>query len=465
MDASFHIFFVSSGCQSNNNNEIIPPVDTIKPILSSGTIKVSTISETNVKLEWVPAADDQATVLQYLAYYSYANNINSVTEIEQNGIPVGEFESDITSKSINISLERTYYYNVIVKDSAGNKASYNMSADQWTTFKDSIRLEVANFEEYHTPQRQQLAIMGWEDGVHISRDGLHLYCTYIPLDFLSVILADPPLMPEEFAPYRRGPSFGMDFQTNPLSDYEWIHSDILYTNRGSTSEPFEKWTLSNMARAFYSEEAPFALFDGSGIEIMTFTSNDTPDPYKQDIRIIEDTEYNPTGLGSSISDYVNSVASHEDNPHIERLNSSNLVLFFDSEDRPGGYGYHDIWYSTSSDNGDTWAVPENLSSLNTDVTDHQPHLYKDNAGDWYLYFSFYHTDGKLAIFRAKLMDNNNWDSFGPRDLVISSGNAAGIGDPTLTSNGDISFVVVYDNPEGSSTNRYDADPWILLKKM
>ncbi|MDY6970654.1 MAG: hypothetical protein SVR08_18670, partial [Spirochaetota bacterium] len=305
-------FFFSIGCQSNNtnNNEIIPPVDTIKPILSSGIINVSTISETNVLLEWVAATDDQSTVLHYLTYYSYTNNINSVTEIEQNGIPVGEFESDITSKSISISLERTYYYNVIVKDSAGNKASYNMSADQWTTFKDSIRLEVANNEEFYTPQRQQLAVMGWEDGVHISRDGLHLYCTYIPLDFLSINLADPPLMPEDFIPYKRGPTFGMDLETNPLGDYEWIHSDILYANRGSTSEPFEKWTLSNMVRAFYSEGAPFALFDGSGIEIMAFTSNDTADPYKQDIRIIKDTEYNPTGVGSSISDNVNTDAFH-----------------------------------------------------------------------------------------------------------------------------------------------------------
>jgi len=170
--------------------------------------------------------------------------------------------------------------------------------------------------------------------------------------------------------------------------------------------------------------APFALYDGTGIEIMAFTSNDTADPYKQDIKIIKDTEYNPTGVGSSISDNMNTVAFHEDNPHLERIDASNLVLFFDSEDRPDSVGFHDIWYSTSSDNGSTWAVPDNLSSVNTNLTDYQPHLFKDKAGDWYLYFASYHSDGKLAIFRAKLTDPNNWDSFGSRELVIGSGNAA-----------------------------------------
>jgi len=105
------LFFVGIGCKSNNNNynEIIPPNNTTKPILSSGTINVTTIYETIVNLEWSAATNDQSTVLQYLVYYSYANNINSVIEIEQNGVPVGEFESDITSKCINISLEKTYY--------------------------------------------------------------------------------------------------------------------------------------------------------------------------------------------------------------------------------------------------------------------------------------------------------------------------------------------------------------------
>ena len=338
------------------------------------------------------------------------------------------------------------------------------SSDEWDAVKDSVVLEVANSDEFHSPRRQQLAVMGWEDGVHISRDGLHLYCTYIPLDFLSILLAVPPLLPEKFMPYKRGPVFGMDLATNPLGDYEWIHSDVLYASRSSITEPFEQWTLSSMARAFYSEGAPCALFDSSGVEIMAFTSNDTADPHKQDIRIIKDTGYNPIGVGRGISIDVNTVASHEDNPHIERIDASNLVLFFDSEDRLVSVGSHDIWYSTSSDNGDTWAAPVNLSSVNTSVTDHQPHLFKDEAGDWCLYFASYHTDGKLAIFRAKLADPGDWNSFGPRQLVIGSGNAAGIGEPTLTSKGDISFVVVCENPQGTPTNRYDADPWILLKK-
>jgi hypothetical protein len=82
-----------------------------------------------------------------------------------------------------------------------------------------------------------------------------------------------------------------------------------------------------------------------------------------------------------------------------------------------------------------------------------------------LYYSSYHTDGKLAIFRRKQNVTNHWNDWSSPELVISAGNSAGIGEPTLTRNGDISFVVVYKDPLQSSIyNQFDSDPWYLRRK-
>ena len=122
-------------------------------------------------------------------------------------------------------------------------------------------------------------------------------------------------------------------------------------------------------------------------------------------------------------------------------------------------------YSSSSDNGETWSKPSNDISLNTVNQEHQPHLYKTEEGIWYLYYSAFHTDGKLGIFRAKQVSSGDWENWGEKEVVISAGNTAGIGEPSLTDKGDISFVAVYINPKGTKYDKYDSDPWILPKRQ
>jgi hypothetical protein len=326
----------------------------------------------------------------------------------------------------------------------------------WDKIKNYATPQVA-LDGYGTPYKQELATMGWEDGVEISKDGLHLYCTYAPGDLLSWTInsADP----SKFTPYLRGPTFGMDLASNPAGVSSWIQSDILIASRVSTNEPFTTWTLSNMARPAFSEGAPDP-FNNSGV---IFTSNDKDPTFDTDIWQI-DGYPNPSGVGHMLANFPNT-AQTEDNPHLERLSDQSLVLFFDSDNYPGNLGSNDIWYSVSNDNADSWSIPTNVSSINTTAREHQPYLYKDSVGNWFLFFSAYHSDGKLAIFCTKQQVANNWDSWGPRQLVISAGNTAGLGEPSLTQNGDLSFVAVYENKEGSQYDRYDSDPWFLpLKK-
>ena len=93
---------------------------------SSGTITTASVLDTSLTLNWTKATDDtdvQAS-LQYLAYRSLSSNLDSVSEIEA-GTAIGTYTADINTKSVTgLTAKTTYYFNVIVKDTAGNKAAY-----------------------------------------------------------------------------------------------------------------------------------------------------------------------------------------------------------------------------------------------------------------------------------------------------------------------------------------------------
>lgn len=339
-------------------------------------------------------------------------------------------------------------------------------AQDWATIKAESLPIIAIADEYEEPYQQPLSSMGWEDGVHISPDGSSLYCTYVPIDLLSFVLNGD--LPNNFsASYLRdAPTYGMDLTSNPIGSDEWLHSDILYARKNQETGTFDNWVLSDMARDFYSEGAPNPLFseDNSSVEFMLFTSNEN-ETNNTDIRVIAGTSANPSGVGASLSTTINT-DYNEDNPELKRIDENTLVLFFDSDNLPCGLGDNDIWYSVSQDNGETWSTPANVSSVNSSEKEHQPFLYQEqSSGDWYLYYAAYHSDGKLAIFRRSQLTIGDWDSWDSAELVIGAGTSAGVGEPTLTTDGSISFVVIYEDPEANSSyNHYDADAWFVEKK-
>lgn len=330
---------------------------------------------------------------------------------------------------------------------------------RWQTARTAARPVLALASEFGAPRIQPIAVDGWEDGISISRDGLHLYAVYCPADLLAFTIAGADMT--QAAAYRRGPTLGMDLTTNPLGLPLWLHGDIIHASRASVAQPFSAWTLAPMSQPFTSEGAPQAGDDaGTDWDFFAYTSNDHAPDYKAHVCLARSAAKHPAALGTMLPAPVTTDHT-EDNPHVERLDATSLVLFFDSDDRPGGSGAHDIWYTTSADDGATWATPL-ASSLNTAIQEHQPHLFRDSGGAWWLYFSATNPDdGKLAIYRSAQQTADDWDSWGPRELVIGAGNTAGVGEPTLTAAGDLSFVVVLDDAaHGTATDRYDADPWI-----
>jgi len=334
------------------------------------------------------------------------------------------------------------------------------SQTNWPLTKTNASVQVAIPAEFGTPTVQALYTDGWEDGLFISRNGLNLYCLYIPADGLSWITNGAPCA---FAPYQKGPTFGMDLTTSPVTVCPtWLHGDVLISTRTSTLQAFPTWSLSNLSGAIYSEGAPqFSMLNSTTSDIVVYTSNKLP-PYNTDIFMIRNSGINPAENTGTILPAPVTQTTTEDNPHLERLSATDLVLFFDSPDIPGGAGGLDLWYSTSNDDGVTWTSPQQ-TSLNTTQNEHQPHLYKDASNQWWMYYTTPDASLKYAIYRAAQITPNDWSNWGPKQLVVGPGNSAGIGEPTLTQNGDLSFVVINQDPNFTSTDRYDSDPWFLPK--
>jgi hypothetical protein len=106
--------------------------DTSAPTVgNSGTITKSNITGTGLTLDWTKATDSVSSQanLQYLAYYSLNSAMASVANIEANGTAVGTYTADINTKAVTgLTSGSTYYFNVIVKDEAGNKAAYSQTS-------------------------------------------------------------------------------------------------------------------------------------------------------------------------------------------------------------------------------------------------------------------------------------------------------------------------------------------------
>jgi hypothetical protein len=271
--------------------------------------------------------------------------------------------------------------------------------------------------------------------------------------------------PLTFYLYERGPMLGQDF-SNPIagSTVPWLHADIAIAQRQSQSATFGAWQLTGIKGKYYNRGAAQGILNStdSAKYDFFFYTDDSPGCTKIFMATSESVALSATG--SQINIQGEQTTYREDNPHCERV-GSNLLLFFESDDtRPGGMGAQDIWYTISSDNGSTWAAPVNVSSVNTSGYDGQPHLYNDGSA-WWLYCTQTNpADGKLAIWRYKQGSDGDWNSWTSKGLVVAAGTTQGVGEPSLTSSGDLYFVAIFKKTvNATSYDTYDADPYWMKK--
>lgn len=314
---------------------------------------------------------------------------------------------------------------------------------------------------FNQPQIQAINVGGWEDGLYMTRDGKQLFSTYLPIDVISWLGDFTACI--DFNPYFRPPLLGIDTLSNPFNCPNYMHSDIIRSSRSDTAQSFSNWSSSNLQTPATFEGGVCGVqLNADSFDTFIFT-RDIGAPNGMELFLLQQVPVNPTIAGATA---ILSSPAHEDNPHIERLNDSTLLLLFDRD--------RSIYYSISQDNGQNWQSPVLVSQVLNDQApyDVQPHLWHD-GNDWWVYFCADNQNGIRCIYKSKQQVINDWDSWGPRQLVLEPnfilagglGNIFGIGEPSLTAWGDLSFVVVYGDLNSNDTNDvYDCDPWLMKRK-
>ncbi|RNB89517.1 hypothetical protein EDM56_09995 [Brevibacillus fluminis] len=122
--------------------------DTTAPTVgNSGTITASNATQNSVDLGWTAATDTVTSTgnLKYKVVYSPSNNLDTVANAEANGTVVQDWTANITSATVNgLTAGTIYYFNVLVKDEAGNKALYSGASQATTAAPDTTPPTVGN---------------------------------------------------------------------------------------------------------------------------------------------------------------------------------------------------------------------------------------------------------------------------------------------------------------------------------
>lgn len=339
------------------------------------------------------------------------------------------------------------------------------SREEWDSIKAAAAPRVVSssfFATHGSPRRLPLATSGWEDGLQVSPDGLDLYALYLPADFLSwsmFIGANPGMGICDLlgtTRFRRpdAPTFGSDQTTNPFGCSSILNVDILRAHRASRTDSFANWTLSGFSRPFLAEGGPFVL----PVEGKSDSQSHVLFTGDGDIWMVRGSTRNLDGIdrASRLPSPINPVAKEfvADNPALVRLGGDSLLLVYE---RYTDGNQRTFMVARSPDGGSSWSAPTPMTSITRSLGHiEHPMPVRDSEGNWWLWFTV-----DYDIVRAKALVNGQWDSWSAPEKVIEKGNTAGLGEPSLSQDGNLYFSVVLTRSGTDSTDRFDIDPWVL----
>ncbi len=398
----------------------------------------------------------------------------------------------------NISFQLLIYclaFLVSYGCSSENPSDPNPSPTLWDNIKSNASPTLLLSTEFNTPTRLvNVSTMAWEDGIYVSDDGLSLFAFYAPVSlfkFQQYVNSYPYVAPNVCAPitnYIRGSILsGSDFELQLPYDLPdsicnhgngIVHSEIAYASRSSVNDNFSSWSRHAVSTDFVYDGGFSSTDNGDDTYNLVYsqsTSSNQNDIYwVQNASSLNPGSAIPVALPSAINTNM-----QEDNPHLERISATELILLFDNHYETGGSGDTHISYSISTDNGVNWSIPIIIATgtINDYTEDLSGHLYKDGANNWWLYLTS-NRDGKVEIWRVQHATNNliadfdNWNSSSMEKVIATGsvtgniGTIGGLGEPSLTSDGDLYFVVVYcKNPSDQTEfDGCDIDPWVATKK-
>ncbi len=146
----------ASGCGGGDTSADAGPLDACNcdgggdgtPPEPGNTLTASNPTSSNVDLSWSAATDDTtaAASLEYRVYFSLTDNLDTLGDVESNGTPAGDWALNLTAFTVeSLSLDTTYFFNVLVRDEAGNMAVYGGASE---TTLDGSWQDAAPLEDY-----------------------------------------------------------------------------------------------------------------------------------------------------------------------------------------------------------------------------------------------------------------------------------------------------------------------------
>jgi hypothetical protein len=121
-----------SGNKSIYQKTVGTTINDITPPTPAGSLSFAAVTDVGLLLSWQSATDDNPLLsgnLSYRVYQSSSNNISTIANAVANGTPLSGFSLDTNSLSINsLTPATTYYFVVIVRDSANNQAIYTVAS-------------------------------------------------------------------------------------------------------------------------------------------------------------------------------------------------------------------------------------------------------------------------------------------------------------------------------------------------
>jgi hypothetical protein len=144
-----------------------------------------------------------------------------------------------------------------------------------------------------------------------------------------------------------------------------------------------------------------------------------------------------------------------------------IVAWFSSEDLGGAGGDHDILFSRSTDEGETWSTAQLLNSSATedDDKDWRPVLMTDGEGNWIAAWNYYDlvTDIDISFSRSTdggvtWSDQQALNSNAAQDTGDSGGPYPGIDNrPSVLSFGADMWIAVWQSREDLNDAGIDSD--------
>ncbi|MCP4749518.1 MAG: DUF1566 domain-containing protein [Proteobacteria bacterium] len=135
--------FMTVGCTSSESSETeenstthVASADTTTPTAGNAGLIVATPTQDSVDLAWTAGTDNvtSANELVYMVFYSTVQVDVETLATLNNSIADNGFTAALTSKTVSgLTANTTYFFNVVVKDAAGNETLY--------TFKEAKTLD------------------------------------------------------------------------------------------------------------------------------------------------------------------------------------------------------------------------------------------------------------------------------------------------------------------------------------